>query len=65
MEFPNRDSKQEEYNGYLLQAKVSPEVFQAFWTFCRLNNLNRSSGVKQILSEYLLNQSPHIDYIND
>ncbi len=42
-----------EYNEYLVQAKLDPPLYKLFWSYCRKHDLNRSSGVKSILTKFL------------
>ncbi len=40
------------YNEYLVQAKLEPPLFKLFWSYCREHDLNRSSGIKSILTKF-------------
>ncbi len=39
-------------NRFHIQAKLSPEIHKAFLEFCRKENLNFNSAVKQLISSH-------------
>ena len=45
----------EDFNEYLVQSKLEPELFKKFYKYLQKNNLNRSSGIKKILNIFFSN----------
>ena len=43
----------EDFNEYLVQSKLEPELFKKFYKYLQKNKLNRSSGIKKILNIFL------------
>ena len=46
----------EDFNEYLGQSKLEPELFKKFYKYLQKNKLNRSSGIKKILNIFFSNQ---------
>ena len=40
------------YNTYVISVKLSPKLYSKFWKYCRVNNLNKSSGLKNLLNSH-------------
>ena len=45
----------EDFNEYLVQSKLEPELFKKFHKYLQKNKLNRSSGIKKILNIFFSN----------
>ena len=45
----------EDFNEYLVQSKLEPELFKKFYKYLQKNKLNRSSGIKKILNIFFSN----------
>jgi len=41
-----------DYENYRVQAKLEYKLFSKYYRYCRKHNLNRSSGLKQLLSTH-------------
>tara|TARA_B100000700_G_C14414961_1_gene565391 strand:+ start:240 stop:464 length:225 start_codon:yes stop_codon:yes gene_type:complete len=41
-----------DFNEYLVQSKLEPELFKKFYSWLQVNKLNRSSGLKKILNTF-------------
>lgn len=41
-----------DFNEYLVQSKLDPELFKKFYAWLQVNKLNRSSGLKKILKMF-------------
>lgn len=46
----------EDYNEYLVQTKLDHKLFKKYYKYLQSNNLNRSSGLKQILNIFFSKQ---------
>ena len=46
----------EDFNEYLVQSKLEPELFKKFYKYLQKNKLNRPSGIKKILNIFFSNQ---------
>tara|TARA_B100000965_G_C19559600_1_gene743873 strand:+ start:1110 stop:1334 length:225 start_codon:yes stop_codon:yes gene_type:complete len=44
-----------DFNEYLVQSKLEPELFKKFYKYLQKNKLNRSSGIKKILNIFFSN----------
>ena len=44
----------EDFNEYLVQSKLEPELFKKFYKYLQNNKLNRSSGIKKNSQHFLL-----------
>lgn len=44
-----------DFNEYLVQSKLEPELFKKFYAWLQVNKLNRSSGLKKILNMFFSN----------
>ena len=45
----------EDFNEYLVQSKLEPELFKKLYKYLQKNNLNKSSGIKKILNIFFSN----------
>jgi len=39
----------EDFNEYLIQSKLEPNLYKKYYKYLKINGLNRSSGIKHIL----------------
>tara|TARA_R100000234_G_scaffold92958_1_gene61188 strand:- start:268 stop:441 length:174 start_codon:yes stop_codon:yes gene_type:complete len=45
-------SKTQVYNAYIVQAKLPAKLYSIFYKYCKENDLNKSSGLKNLLSTH-------------
>ena len=48
-----------DFNEYLVQSKLDPELFKKFYAWLQVKKLNRSSGLKKILNIFFSNPNLH------
>tara|TARA_Y100001968_G_C19161070_1_gene620873 strand:+ start:138 stop:371 length:234 start_codon:yes stop_codon:yes gene_type:complete len=39
----------QDFNEYLIQSKLDPNLYKKYYKYLKINRLNRSSGIKHIL----------------
>jgi len=48
-----------DFNEYLVQSKLDPELWKKFYAWLQVKKLNRSSGLKKILNIFFSNPNLH------